>query len=272
MLLKLLKWDLRNQKEILILYGLMIVLGLMSFLSFEIDLSQAFTAPRIFLYLATVLIHAISPFLIVLISAIYYYRNMHGSSGYLHHSIPATTNEKLWSKWLSFFIYMGGAIAIIMMNIGLITSFTDAFPMIIPWGEIFNQMARAFQITPFLLGTILVILGLLTLFSNAVTYAAIVTIGSTGWFQKKGKLGILLSYVLLIVVGYIVSFLGFSVPLNFLVEVRNNALEIKLTGMSIMELMNENVLPLGVFLTSFLFAVLLMVLIKHLLNKKLNVT
>lgn len=272
---KLLKWDLRNQKEVTILYLVMILVTLLAVLVSRVTWFSQFTfLGEIAIGIAFIANIAGSMVLLIL-NVLYYYKTMHGASGYLHHSLPATTNKKLLSKWVSMFIYWVIYFILLMLSLNFLfkslhfagVSLFDVF------GEILNEISIQFQVSPVLFVLALVLIIIVTIVGQVIGVSSVVTIGSTGWFQKKGKLGIVLSYILFSVVGQILGFIGLLIPFN--IGITENAGKVSFSfvqmSWSVAESTGIGIIPLGTLILSMVFTVGLAFITKYLLNKKLNV-
>ncbi len=283
MFLKILKWDLKSQRKIFILfllYGLSLVnlaLTKMIDVGWLIGIAIAF--------------HTILAVLVVtaplILLAINYYTDFYGKNAYTMHQLAAKTSTILNAKILSGVIYM--LLSVVLLFFGTLMA-NAIFNGYMSSAEMLEQLSIALakfvevpkyieNINGFSFWLIIILLGALGLFTAQLYYAFIVTFGSGKLLGRFGKGGIVLSFLILYFGGQMLSFLNvLYMPLSAVVESGTAGfVRLTITARTMMSLIDDPdigqlmPIPLGPLLMMIIFAVVGYIYVSNALNNSKNV-
>ncbi len=283
MFLKILKWDLKSQRKIFILfllYGLSLVnLALTKMIDVDwlIGIAIAF--------------HSILAVLVVtaplILLAINYYTDFYGKNAYTMHQLAAKTSTILNAKILSGVIYM--LLSFVVLFFGTLMA-NAIFSGYIATSQMLEQLSIALakfaevpnyieNINGFGFWLIITLLSALGLFTAQLYYAFIVTFGSSKLLGRFGKGGIVISFLILYIGGQILSFLNvFYMPLSAVVESGTAGfVRLSITARTMMSLIDDPdigqlmPIPLGPLLMTVIFAVVGYFYVANALNNSKNI-
>ncbi len=283
MFLKILKWDLKSQRKIFILfliYGLSLanlVLTKMIDVDWLTGIAIAFHTILAVLVVAAPLI----------LLAINYYTDFYGKNAYTMHQLAAKTSTILNAKILSGVIYM--LLSFVLLFFGTLMA-NAIFNGYTASAEILDELTKALvnfaevpkyieNINDFGFWLIIIFLSALGLFTAQLYYAFIVTFGSGKLLGRFGKGGIVLSFLMLYIGGQILSFLNvFYMPLSAVVENGTAGfVRLTITGRTMVSLIDDPYIgqlmpiPLGPLLMMIIFAALGYLYVANALNNNKNV-
>ncbi len=283
MFLKILKWDLKSQRKIFILfllYGLSLVnLVLLKMLDVDwlIGIAIAF--------------HTILAMLVVtaplILLAINYYTDFYGKNAYTMHQLATKTSTILNAKILSGVIYTLLSVVLLFFGTLAANAIFNGYTSSAEVLEAFSKAFGAFAEFPNYIENIsapgfwliIILLGALALFSAQIYYAIIVTFGSGKLLGKLGKGGVVISFLIVYFGGQMLSFLNvFYMPLSAVVESGTAGfVRLTITARTMMSLIEDPEIgqlipiPLGPLLMTIIFAVFGYIYVAYALNNSKNV-
>ncbi len=283
MFLKILKWDLKSQRKIFILfllYGLSIVnLGLTK----VVDVDWLIGIAMLFhVVLAVVVITA--PLVLL---AINYYGDLYGKNAYTMHQLAAKTSTILNAKILSGVTYT--LLSFVLVLVGSLmtnaifngyTATAEVIRVVADTMSAFSEVPNHIEnVNAFVFWLILVLLIALGLFASQIYYAFIVTLANGKVLRKLGKGSLVASFFVVYIGGQIVTtFNTLYVPLSVVVERSTAALvRLSFSAQTVMALSKDPaigqllVVPVGPFLVTTLFAALGYLYVAYSLNNNKNI-
>lgn len=206
MLRKLLKYDFKEMGGLLLpILGALLVISFAGKLSLETKLFDAL--PDVFQVLA------VTAYVIIIIACcvgapiyfvIFFYKNLYSSRGYIMHTLPVTTNQKLFSKVITSFVLEMLTFLVCIISVMIIlydkNSFEEFFNILISGDTQFKAMF-GMNVSTFLIVTI--VLMMVSMFAQLLMFYASVSIGQI--FQNHRVLGIIAGYMILNFANQIVS-------------------------------------------------------------------
>ncbi len=206
MLRKLLKYDFKEMGGLLFpILGALLVVSLVGKLSIETNIFEAL--PDVFQILAIIAYVLIifaccvgAPIYFV----IYFYKSLYSNRGYITHTLPVTTNEKLISKIITSFILEMLTFLVCFLSVMIILYDKNTFE------EIFNALTAGdaqfkamfgMDVGAFLLFTLILLI--ISMFTQLLMFYASVSIGQI--FQNHKVLGSIAGYMILNFANQIVS-------------------------------------------------------------------
>ncbi len=283
MFLKILKWDLKSQRKIFILF-LLYGLSLVNLALTKLIDVDWLTGIAIAFHTILAVLVVTAPLILL---AVNYYTDFYGKNAYTMHQLAAKTSTILNAKILSGVIYM--LLSVVLLFFGTLIA-NVIFNGYMSSAEMLEQLSIALakfaevpnyieNINGFSFWLIIIFLGALALFSSQIYYAFIVTFGSGKLLGRFGKGGIVLSFLTLYIGGQILSFLNvFYMPLSAVVESGTAGfVRLTITGRTMMSLVNDPEIgqlmpiPLGPLLMTIIFAVVGYIYVAKALNNSKNI-
>ncbi len=223
MFLKILKWDLKSQRRIFILF-LLYVLSIVNVAITNLIGVSWLIGIAIMLHAVFGSLLLITPLVLL---AINYYSDFYGKNSYTMHQLAVKTSVILNAKIVSGIIYT--MLSVILFIIGsLITNsifngITSSSLIVEKMGEAISGFAQIpnyiENVSTFAFWIFLIFSIVIGLFSAQVFYAFIVTLGNSKLLRKLGRGGIVISFLLVYIGTQIISFLTmFYLPLTLSIE------------------------------------------------------
>ncbi len=291
MFLKLLKWDLRSQRKLFILFFIYILSTVNVAVAKLIGLDWLIAIALILFVILSVTL-MVAPLILL---AINYYGDFYGKNAYTMHQLSVKTATIFNAKLLAGAIYM--LAAVLLLGVGVL-ALVAVFGGTLATSSFLDNMAKAFNyfasipdyvenLSAFGFWSLSILAIILGMFSAQVSYAFIVTFGNSKLLRRFGKVGILFSFLLYYLLSQIISYLTILyVPLIVVIEkgkgmIFRLALSTKTPFYAVADNYNGlasidsqgivGFLPLGSIVVSTALIVLCYIYVVHALNKKINV-
>lgn len=206
MLRKLLKYDFRELGSLIFpVLGALILITIIGKISIETALFQALPSVIQGLGIAAYVVIILACFIgAPLYFVIYFYKNLYSSAGYITHTLPVSTNEKLLSKIISCYLLELLTFAVCFLSI-LIIVYDKAL-----YNDLYNLFVSGDMQVSAVLGmnirSFVIITGALLLISSLaqlLMYFASVSIGQL--FRTHKIIGTIAGYMILYAANQIIS-------------------------------------------------------------------
>ncbi len=284
MFLKLLKWDLKSQRKIFVLFFIYLLsivnIGLMKL----IDLGWLIGIAVALHVVLAVLLIAIP----LILLAINYYGDFYGKNSYTIHQLAVKTSTIFNAKLLSGALYLVGSVLLLVVgSLAVSTIFNGYLAM----ADFMTGFAKTFKIlanipnhienvNAFGFWLAIIFLMVFGLFSAQVFYAFVITLGNHKWLRQLGKGGIVLSFLATYIGTQVISYLTVMYfPLAISIKIGHDMMfRLDLVSVSFYEAMNgyllpmEGAIPLGSMLVTMLISILCYVYVGYALNHKKSIS
>ncbi len=283
MFLKLLKWDLKSQRKIFILYIIYAVSILNLVLVDLINVDWLAAIAVAFNFMIAMLVIALP----IILLAISYAQDFYGNNSYTMHQLAVKTSTIFHAKMLSGAIYL--VLSFIVFAIGtfitnaVIFEFLTVERMINALGKAFSEFAKIpsyiENMNSFTFWLIVLFFFIFALIGTQIYYAFIVTFGNSRFLRRFGKAGIVLSFLAVYIGTQIVSFLTLIyMPMSIVVEKTSGMMvRLSLTTDRFVDVVpifgySQNApIPLGTILTSILLTILAYIYVVNQLNNRKSI-
>ncbi len=291
MFLKLLKWDLRSQRKLLILFLIYLLSIVNVAIAKAIGMEWLITIAIVFFMLLSGAL-MIAPLILL---AINYYNDFYGKNAYTMHQISVKTSTIFNSKLLSGSLYMLAAFGLfffgIFMLVAIFGGFSATASLLEKMGELSTIIATIpdyiENLSAFSFWSLSILAIIFSMLSAQVSYAFIVTFGNIKMLRNLGKGGIFVSLIIYYLVSQVISYLTILyVPFIIVVE-KSKGMLVRLSlsssipfstvvnngGLSNFEAQGVvGFFPIGSMFASMLLVALCYFYVVYALNKKLNVS
>lgn len=198
MLGKLLKYDFKEMGGLLLpIMGALLIISLVAKISLETSvfemLPEVFQVLAIMAYILIIFACCVgAPIYFV----VFFYKSLYSNRGYITHTLPVTTNQKLASKIISSFVLELVTFLVCFLSVMIIlydkNTFDEVFNVFLA-GDAQFKAAIGMDISAFLIFTgVIMVIGML---SQLLMFYASVSIGQI--FQNHRVLGIIVGYMIL---------------------------------------------------------------------------
>ncbi len=283
MFLKLLKWDLKSQRKmfiLFILYALSIVnIGITKIIGVDWLFGIAMALHTVL----AVLLFAIP----LILLAINYNADLYGKNSYTMHQLAVKTSTILNAKLLSGAIYMLLAVVVFICGTLLTITINGGYTTTADVVAVFLETLRKFTELPnyienvnaFSFWLAIILFGVFTLFSMQIFYAFIISFGNCKLLRRFGKIGILISFLAVYLGSQVMTFITtLYIPLSVVVErVTFTTVKLSLSARPFTSLIDNHqfdfvsAIPLGSILISALLSVLGYLYVVHALDNKKSI-
>ncbi len=199
MFFKVLKWDLKSQRKIFVLFFLYIV----SIINVAIaDVLNVGWLLGIFMALHFILSALVVSIPIILL-AINYYNDFYGKNSYTMHQLAVKTSTIFKAKILSGIIYT--LLSVVLFGFGLLTvnSIFNGFGSTQEILSVIGEAFRAFALLPtyienvnsFAFWLFIIVSVAIALFFAQIFYAFVITFAKGGLLRRFGKVGMVISLI-----------------------------------------------------------------------------
>ncbi len=285
MFLKLLKWDLKSQRKMFVLFGLYIlsifVLAFVTGLGQTINIKWIIGIATGLNFLLLVLMF-MAPLVFL---AINYSDDLYGKNAYTMHQIATKTSTILNAKIASGIIY--SLVAFLIADIGIIVTniifngYSSTRMVLSKLIHALDAFARIphhiTNLSAFSFWLIIIAFTLIGFFSAQIFYAIIVTLGNTKLLKKLGKGGMVISFLVIYLGLQFVSIVSMLyIPVTLYVQHVSDDLfrlfisfsNINSSYLSSFEL---PIIPIGALLFMSILSILGYIYIRYSLNNQKNI-
>ncbi len=283
MFLKLLKWDLKSQRKmfiLFILYALSIV---------NIGITKVIGVDWLFgiaMALHTVLAVLLFAIPLVLL-AINYNADLYGKNSYTMHQLAVKTSTILNAKLLAGAIYM--LLAVVIFIVGTLAAitinggYTTTAEVVAVFSEEISKFAELpnyiENISAFSFWLALIVFSAFTLFSMQIFYSFVISFGNCKLLRRFGRIGILLSFLAVYLGSQVMTFITtLYIPLSVVIErVTFRTVKLTLSARPFTSLIDNHqfdfvsAIPLGSLLISALLTALGYIYVVHALDHKKSI-
>ncbi len=284
MFLKLLKWDLKSQRNIFVLFFIYLLSVANVGLTKLIDLDWLIGIAMALHVVLAVLLVAIP----LILLAVNYYGDFYGKNAYTMHQLAVKTATILNAKLLSGAIYLVMSVLLLIFGSLVMGTIFNGYAAM---GDFIRDIAKSFSLlveipnhienlNAFGFWSIIIVSTVFALFSSQIFYAFVITLGNSGWLRQLGKGGMVLSFLITYIGTQVISFLTIMfVPLTIAISISNGSmLRLDLKWVSFFETMNgyllpmEGAIPLGSMLVTMIISILCYVYVVQALNHKKSIS